>query len=166
MKRLGIVFGVLVGLFLVMQVVRPDHTNPPVTGDLQASAEVKAVLKRACYDCHSNETKWPWYSNVAPVSFLIANHVKEGRGELNFSVWSEYAPKKQAHKMEEIEELVREGEMPMPGYVAMHAEAKLTDAEKTALQAWAKDTKAAIEAPPPAPVEPALEAAADAGSTP
>jgi len=61
MKRLGIVFGVLVAVFLVMQVVRPDHTNPPVTGDLQASAEMKNVLKRACYDCHSNETKWPWY---------------------------------------------------------------------------------------------------------
>ncbi len=166
MKRLGIVFGALVVVFVSLQLVRPDHTNPPVTGDLQASAEMKNVLKRACYDCHSNETKWPWYSNVAPVSWLVADHVTEGRKELNFSVWSEYAPKKQAHKMEEIEELVRKGEMPMEGYVVMHAEAKLTDAEKTALQNWAKEQQAALEAPPPAPDEAAPEAAVDAGSTP
>ncbi len=128
----------LVVLFVGMQLVRPDRVNPPVTGEVQTTPEVKALLKRACYDCHSNETVWPWYSNVAPISWVVAHDVDEGRRELNFSEWASYEPKRQAHKLEETEEMVEKGEMPLGIYVVLHAEAKLTEAEKKTLIDWAK----------------------------
>ncbi len=128
----------LVVLFLGAQLVRPDRSNPPVESDVDAPPEVKALLKRACYDCHSHETTWPWYSNLAPVSWVVAHHVDEGRAELNFSKWAAYEAKRRAHKLEETEEMIEHGEMPLAGYVALHPEAKLTDAEKKVLIDWAK----------------------------
>lgn len=142
----------VVAVLVLMQLYRPEKTNPPVTGEVDAPAEVKSLLRRACYDCHSHETKWPWYSNVAPVSWVVAHHVDEGRRELNFSTWASYEPKKRAHKLEEAEELVQSGEMPMKGYVALHAEAKLTDAEMQTLLAWAK--RRGEPAAPPADAAP------------
>jgi len=130
-KNLLRAVGGLIGLFVLIQLVPfgRDHTNPPVTSEPSwTSPGVRALATRACFDCHSNESKWPWYSNVAPVSWLVANHVKEGRHELNFSEWDK--PQKEA---KEAAEQLREGEMPIAGYVAMHAEAKLTDAEKKQL---------------------------------
>lgn len=106
-----------------------DHTNPPVTQEVQwDSATTRDLAKRACYDCHSNETQWPWYSHVAPVSWLVQRDVDEGREKLNFSEWDK--PQKEAH---EAAEAVREGEMPMWIYLPTHPEARLTDAEKQAL---------------------------------
>lgn len=137
--KLGAKIGLgVVGVLVVMQVIRPERDNPPVTGDVGAPPEVAALLKRACYDCHSNETVWPWYTNVAPVSWFTAHHVHEGRGELNFSEWAGYADKRKRHKLEEIEEQVRTGEMPIDNYVWMHPEAKLTDEEKKVIEAWAR----------------------------
>lgn len=132
---------VLLGLAVVLlgiQLIRPEKTNPPITQEVVAPAEVKQLLQRACYDCHSNETKWPWYSNVAPVSWLVANHVAEGRRELNFSEWDTYDDKRRAHKLEETEEMIERGEMPEALYVVGHGEAKLTDAEKKILVDWAR----------------------------
>ncbi|HMA79693.1 MAG TPA: heme-binding domain-containing protein, partial [Candidatus Binatia bacterium] len=83
-KRVGI------GLFLILiglQFVPVDRANPPEHDQLAVPAEVQAILRRACYDCHSNETNWPWYSQIAPASLLLANDVKEGRREVNFSTW-------------------------------------------------------------------------------
>jgi hypothetical protein len=130
-KNLLRAVGGLLGLFVLIQLVPfgREHTNPPVTGEpAWTSPEVRALAVRACFDCHSNESKWPWYSHVAPVSWLVANHVEEGRHELNFSEFD----RSQKHARDAAEEL-REGEMPMKGYVVMHAEAKLTDAEKQQL---------------------------------
>lgn len=132
---------VLLGLAVVLlgiQLIRPEKSNPPITKEVDAPAEVKQLLERACYDCHSNETKWPWYSNLAPVSWLVAHHVDEGRRELNFSEWDTYDAKRVAHKLEETEEMIESGEMPEALYVVGHAEAKLTDAEKKILIDWAK----------------------------
>lgn len=131
MSRNVKILGGLVGVFVVLQLVPygRDHTNPPVKAEPQwTSPEVRALAVRACFDCHSNETKWPGYSNVAPVSWLVQHHVDEGRHELNFSEFDK--PQKHA---KDAEEELREGEMPMAGYVAMHGEAKLTDAEKKQL---------------------------------
>lgn len=156
----------LVALLLLIQLVRPEKTNPPVTGEITAPPEVASLLERACYDCHSNETKWPWYSNVAPISWVVIHHTNDGRKHLNFSTWASYEPKKQAHKLEETEEMVRSGDMPMPPYVAMHPEAKLTDAEKETLLAWAR-RRGAPEMPTDAPkpeAAPALLDPADAGA--
>ncbi|MDP3236801.1 MAG: heme-binding domain-containing protein [Myxococcales bacterium] len=123
--------GGLIALLVVIQLLPfgRDHTNPPVTGEpAWPSPEVRALAVRACFDCHSNESKWPWYSHVAPVSWLVTDHVKEARRELNFSEFD----RTQKHAKDAAEEL-REGEMPMKGYVALHSEAKLTDEEKKQL---------------------------------
>ena len=132
MKTTWLVRGglVLVGALLLIQLVPygRQHTNPRVTGEPTWPPGARAVAVRACFDCHSNETKWPGYSNVAPISWLVQHHVDEGRHELNFSEFDK--PQKHA---KDAEEELREGEMPMAGYVAMHGEAKLTDAEKKQL---------------------------------
>ncbi|MDH5366140.1 MAG: heme-binding domain-containing protein [Cyclobacteriaceae bacterium] len=105
-------------------------TNPPEL--------VKGILKNSCYDCHSFETKYPWYTNVAPVSWWIKHHINEGRDELNFSEWATFELKRKNHKLDEIVEMVEEGEMPMSSYTWMHSEARLTDEQKTALINWTK----------------------------
>lgn len=138
MTRLGKVAIGAGAVVLLMQVVRFEHTNPPITGDIDAAAPIKQLLARACYDCHSNETKWPWYTNIAPASWLVHRDVVEGREELNFSTWAQLPGPKQAKKLGEIAEELEGNDMPPWFYVPMHAEAKLTDAERQQLIAWAK----------------------------
>jgi signal recognition particle subunit SEC65 len=103
-------------------------------------SEVKQILKQACYDCHSNESKYPWYTYVAPLSWWIADHIEEARDELNFSDWATYTVKRKKHKMEEIAEMVEEGEMPLDSYTWAHSEARLSDEQKNVLIQWAKTT--------------------------
>ncbi len=113
-----------------------DHSNPPVTSEPQwDSTATRDLAKRACFDCHSNETVWPWYSHVAPVSWLLQRDVDEGRSKLNFSEWDK--PQKEA---DEAAKEVREGEMPPWFYLPTHPEARLTDAEKQALIAGLEAT--------------------------
>lgn len=128
----------IVVFLLVAQAVRIDKTNPPVTADLQAPLPVKQVLTRACYPCHSNETAWPWYSSVAPASWMVAYDVHEGRRALNFSQWGSYQPAQRLKKLKEIGEEVGEGEMPPWYYVyPMHFEARLSAADRDVVTAWA-----------------------------
>ncbi len=141
-----IIPGLLV-VFVLMQFFRIDKTNPPVdpaldmVNQVEASPEVRQILKNACYDCHSYETGYPWYTNVAPVSWWVKDHINEGREELNFSIWGSYAAKKQDHKLEELGEEVAEGEMPLTGYDIVHPEARLTESQRQALVGWAKATR-------------------------
>jgi hypothetical protein len=88
----------IIVILVVIQFIRIDSTNPPVDGDILTSTVVKSVLRRACYDCHSNETAWPWYSLIAPISWLLAWDVREGRDELNFSMWSQYNTQQQSKR--------------------------------------------------------------------
>lgn len=126
------------------QFVRPARTNPPATGPLPiGDPAAETVLRRSCFDCHSNETRWPWYSGVAPMSWLVVSDVNEGRRELNFSAWRD--PKR--NKRKEICEQVREGEMPLAIYVPLHPGARLTAADVQTLCDWAAR---------PAPAPPAL----------
>lgn len=123
--------GILIAAFLLIQLVPYGraHTNPPVINEPQwQDATTKDLVTRACYDCHSNESVWPWYSNVAPMSWLIQHDVDEGRQKMNFSEWG-------TREMEigEIIEVVREGEMPPIQFTLIHAEARLSEAEKTQL---------------------------------
>ena len=122
--------------FIAIQLVPVSRTNPPVEGDFRGSAEVVSVLRRACYDCHSNQTVWPWYSRVAPVSWVIAHDVTEGRAELNFSTWDQLSTEKQAKAMKESWKEVAEGEMPTWYYVVLHPEARLSANDQSVLQAW------------------------------
>jgi hypothetical protein len=128
-----------VSLLIVMQVFRIDKTTQAVdnTKDFialtSANAEVANTLKTACYDCHSNQPVYPWYTNIAPVSWWIKHHINEGSHHLNFSEWGTYSEKRRNHKLEECIEMVEEDEMPMSSYTIMHGNAKLTDSQKLQL---------------------------------
>ena len=120
----------LIGVLVIIQVVPygRDHTNPPVVEEpVWDSTRTRDLAVRACFDCHSNETVWPWYSNVAPLSWLVQRDVDEGREELNLSEWD------RPQEGEESAETVREGSMPPGQYLLTHPGARLTDAELTAL---------------------------------
>lgn len=124
-------------LFVGMQLVPVDRSNPPVETEVPAPAEVRAVLRRACYDCHSNETVWPWYSQVAPVSWLVASDTRDGRKHLNFSTWNRYTPEQQVKKLKRSWTEIEKGEMPMWIYLPAHRDAVLSDADKALLRDWA-----------------------------
>jgi hypothetical protein len=127
---------VLAVALVVVQFVPVDRTNPPVETEVAASSEVRAVLRRACYDCHSNETVWPWYSRIAPVSWWVAHDVHEGREELNLSIWNQYTTKRRLRKLKEIRDEVAEGEMPPWTYLPPHPEARLSPQDRAVLLAW------------------------------
>ena len=135
LKRTGLAVIVLLG---AMQFVPVSRVNPTERSEAPRPAEVQALLQRACFDCHSNETRWPWYSYVAPVSFLIARDVREARRELNLSVWNQYNERRKARKFKEIVEQVEKKKMPQWYYVLVHPEAKLSDAERETIMNWAK----------------------------
>nr|WP_269155440.1 heme-binding domain-containing protein [Leptospira mtsangambouensis] len=130
------IFFILVGVLLVLQFFPIDRSNPPVKAEIQTSAETKEILKRSCYDCHSNETVWPAYSYIFPASLLISHHVEEGRDELNFSEFGLLTEKKQNKKIYEIWEQVEEGEMPPKDYLLLHPSARLSDKDKEVLKQW------------------------------
>ncbi len=136
MAKIKIGLIALIGLMAVAQVFRIDKTNPPVEGALVAPPQIESLMRRACYDCHSNETVWPWYSNVAPVSWLVARDVKEGRRELNFSQWGAYTEAKKVKKLKETAKEVAKGKMPPWYYVLAHPEAGLSPDEQQVFDAW------------------------------
>ena len=128
---------------VAVQFHRPDRTNPPVdpTKDFAAvqvaDTSIAALLRRSCYDCHSDETRWPWYTNVAPVSWLVADDVHTGRRHVNFSIWGKYPPGRRARSLDDIHEQITSGNMPLPKYLMLHPDARLTQAERDSLVAWA-----------------------------
>lgn len=132
--------------FAAMQFANPSLTNPPVEPghDLMATnpppPEVAALLRQACYDCHSNETKWPWYARVAPVSWWIAGHMKEGREGLNFSEWPHGDAYVAGDQLGRIGELVQSRKMPLPSYtwLGLHPEARLTEEQRGRILKWAE----------------------------
>jgi hypothetical protein len=146
------VFFLAVGTLVVMQAVRPARTNPSSDArkDIQAvlavTPETSALFSRACNDCHSNSTIWPWYSNVAPISWLLVRDVKEGRSELNFSQWGGYDRQKQAKLLEKICEEVKEGDMPPVTYTLAHSQARLSDAGRTSLCSWTRSAGTGLPA--------------------
>ncbi|MCF8242258.1 MAG: heme-binding domain-containing protein [Melioribacteraceae bacterium] len=146
MGKIGMyVIIVVVIAVLGIQFIPVDRTNPPVENEITAPAHVMNVIKTSCYDCHSNETNWLWYSYVAPSSWFVADHVAEGREHLNFSDWYSYEPKKQKKLMEEIWEEVEEGEMPLASYTFMHPKAALNDSQKIVIREWIKSSSSKVE---------------------
>jgi len=140
-------------VFVLAQFVPVDRANPPVGAEVAAPAEVRAILRRACYDCHSNETVWPWYGRVAPVSWLLERDVREGRKEVDFSVFGQYAEKRRQRKWVEIPQQVEKDEMPPWFYTAIHPDARLSEADRQTLIRWARES-AAREAAPAASAAP------------
>jgi hypothetical protein len=135
MRKIHLALAVGVGALTVAQLVPVSRTNPPVTAPVQAPPEVQALLRRACYDCHSHETVWPAQAYVAPFSWLVAHDVSEAREELNFSSWDRVDLRKVAKKLPEE---VGEGEMPPWLYVLAHPSARLSEAERRTLSDWAR----------------------------
>ena len=146
MKKMLLSIGVLaIVAFGIIQLIPVDRSNPPVGADIPTSPAVKAILKRACYDCHSNETVWPWYSRVAPISWVVAWDVRKGREELNFSTWNRSGLEDRAKKVQESWEEVEEGEMPPWFYVLLHPEAQLAAEDRGVLRAWAAGSSGLTE---------------------
>lgn len=121
-----------------IQFIAVRRTNPTTTMEVDANDATRQILKRSCYNCHSNETVWPWYSHIAPISWLVVDDVTEAREHLNFSEWDKYNPKQQSHKIEEMIEEIKEGEMPLTLYLIMHPGAKMADEDVMVLTKWAE----------------------------
>lgn len=134
-------------IFIALQFARPAKTNPPIDpaqtlqAHAQLTAEVETIFNRACRDCHSNETDWPWYSQIAPVSWLVADDVRIGRRQLNFSEWGHYNARQAEQKLEEICAVVEAGAMPPRSYTLTHQGAKLSDADVRTICAWTVATQ-------------------------
>jgi hypothetical protein len=141
-KFLKIALIVVVVFLVVAQFFRPSHVNPPIdpTKTLVATAPVPAnvesTFERSCYDCHSNKTVYPWYANVAPLSWWLASHINDGRRQLNFSEWAPYSQKKKLRKLKAICDEVKQGDMPLKTYLPMHSKAKLSGDDKLAICTW------------------------------
>jgi Haem-binding domain len=127
----------VIAVLVAIQFVPVTTANPPVESDIPTSLDVKVVLRRACYDCHSHETVWPWYSQIAPISWIIARDVQEGRAEVNFSTWNRYSTQQQVKKLKESWKEVAEGNMPPWFYLPIHRDARLSPEDRALLRQWA-----------------------------
>jgi hypothetical protein len=134
---------VIAVLLVAFQFIRPARTNPPVDESRTISAnahltpEVAAILDRSCNDCHSNRTRWPWYSNIAPVSWFVISHVNEGRREMNFSDWAGYSQEDRQAYLKKMCREVERGDMPLKSYLRLHSEATLSGEDVKTLCDWA-----------------------------
>jgi mono/diheme cytochrome c family protein len=135
---------ILLAVLIVAQAIRPSRTNPTTEAALDVSAETAlppatmSVFHRACNDCHSNLTVWPWYSNVAPASWLVTYDVRSGRKAMNLSEWGNYTAEHRAELAQEVCKEVTDGEMPGPMYTLMHSQARLNSADVQAVCSWSQ----------------------------
>lgn len=142
MKKVG---KIILAVFVLIQLVRVEKNETPMVPESDflvlsnASEEIKTMIESACYDCHSNNTNYPWYSEVAPVSWYINHHIEEAKEHLNFSIWNSYSLKKANHKLEECYEELERHKMPTSDYVLMHKEAKLSNKQIITLAQWFKN---------------------------
>ena len=133
---------VLVLVLIGLQFIRPALTNPPVdetqtiNAQTQMTPEVASILDRSCRDCHSNKTVWPWYTKISPVSWWLANHVNDGRRDMNLSEWGRLPKDRQDRKLRQMCDEIEDGQMPLSSYLPMHPAAKLSDQDKKILCDW------------------------------
>jgi len=150
-KRL--LYALLLSL-VIIQFIRPDKnlSAGPFEKDIQTQFKtnqtVQASIERSCYDCHSNNTRYPWYYNIQPVAWWLQHHVDEGKSELNFNEFGSYAADKMDHKLEEIAEVIQEDEMPLKSYRLAHKNANLTEEEKKAITSWVNESRAHLKTVP------------------
>ncbi|MBU1369658.1 MAG: heme-binding domain-containing protein [Bacteroidetes bacterium] len=150
MTRLQKVLLVLLIIFVLIQFVRPERNieNNPSRYDIfhktDQPTEISAMVQAACYDCHSNRTAYPWYASVAPVSWFLANHVKEGKEHMNFSEWKLLDKTQQLHMLDEIKEVLEKQEMPPKSYQWLHDEARLSAADHDKIINWVKQLETSL----------------------
>ena len=116
-----------------------------ITQHYDVPENIQNILKTSCYDCHSNNTNYPWYSKIQPVKWWLANHVNEGKEKLNFDEFYSYSTKRKLHKLDEVIETIKDNEMPLKSYMLIHGDAKLTVNDKSELEAWVKNLKNEIQ---------------------
>lgn len=154
----NIVYTLLALLLLSQLIPKPKKNIPQAQGVSYQAIElsqpmpkdVQSILRTSCYDCHSNTTVYPWYSNFQPVAWWLGKHIDEGKGELNFDAWGGYRLAKKYHKLEEIAEQVEEGEMPLKSYTLIHTNAKLSSEQKDIIVNWAKQAMDSMKVKYPA----------------
>lgn len=132
---------IMIGILLAIQLIRPEKTNPPVdeTIALKAPQAVMSILKTSCYDCHSDETIWPFYADIAPLSWNIIGHVNDGRKALNYSKWGEIEPEIKIKRLKRSIKTINNGMMPLENYLLLHEEAKLSNEQKKVLIDWCNE---------------------------
>ena len=147
---------VLLAAFIIIQFIRPKQNSSAgpfpnhISTKFAITDDVALILKTSCYDCHSNNSKYPWYYNIQPFTWWLQDHVNEGKKELNFSEFASFTPKRQRKKFNEIDEFVTEGKMPLESYTFIHRYAKLTAEQKAAIKKWCQESLATLPAPDPA----------------
>ncbi len=147
MRSFLMYLGALAIIFGLMQLIPTYKKSNPATDpakEIKAPKEVMAIFKRSCYDCHSNETRWPWYADVAPMSWAVRRDVIEGRKALNFSIWNDYSEAKKKELKKQIFRSVVLA-MPLPQYLWLHPEAKLSKKDKDLIRNWVSDGKGYID---------------------
>lgn len=143
-KKMALLFA---ALLVLIQFIRPEkNANPELsTADISQvytmPAAVKNILVQSCYDCHSNNTRYPWYAHIQPVAWWLNSHIQEGKEHLNFSEFGTYPAKKANHKLEEVEEAVTDGWMPLDSYLWVHRDARLTAEQAQAVADWARELR-------------------------
>ena len=139
-------------VFIAIQFIQPARNTSgqvlptDITKTVNIPDKVLDVFKNSCYDCHSNNTRYPWYINIQPMGWVMARHVKNGKENFNFSEFGAYSKRKQANKLKSIKLSIKEGSMPLPSYTIMHTDAKLSKANKKLITDWATKTKDSIDA--------------------
>lgn len=129
-------------VFIAMQFVRPARNSSKAvqTADMvthfNTPANVAGILKTSCYDCHSNNTRYPWYANIQPIGWLLANHVKDGKEELNFNEFTTYSKRRQLSKLKSVQNSIKDGSMPLSSYTLLHTDAKLSEDSKASIILW------------------------------
>ena len=132
----------LLAILVIIQFIRPTRNKSEsisandIRNHYAVPANIDAILKRSCNDCHTNNTTYPWYTNIQPVGLWLQHHVNEGKSHLNFSEFATYAPKRQHHKLEETIEMIKEGAMPLDSYLWMHGNARLSQEDEATLVNW------------------------------
>ena len=151
-KIIGITLILLLAALILIQFIRPQKNISKSIGvnDITTKYfipdDVQHILKASCYDCHSNNTRYPWYNKIQPVAWWLNMHVRDGKAHLNFDDFLSYIPKKQDKKMAEVIKEIKEGGMPLKSYTWIHTDAKLTMPEKTLLMDWAANVRKEITA--------------------
>jgi hypothetical protein len=147
MKIIKKILVALLVVFIIMQFFGPNKNEGDMASidafiaETQPPADVHDILKNTCFDCHSDVTKYPWYNNITPVNYWLADHIEDGKKHFNVSAWDTYSVKKKHHKFDELVEEVKEKKMPLPSYTYTHGDAKLTDAQIKAITDWSNKVR-------------------------
>ena len=148
-KKIILAIGII---FIAIQLIRPSHNEngQAISDDISKAVmvpySIQSILKNSCYDCHSNNTRYPWYSNIQPVYWFMSNDINKGKKELNFDEFGSYSARRQLSKLNEIENAITEEIMPLPSYLLMHKTARLSAIEKTMLVKWAQQSADSLSA--------------------